>query len=297
MAFLYNVFLIYFYIFVFLIRLIVLFGTTAGKALLGLYPYGERKPGWKEAYVRTWRVFVYGFGFGCFPTKRYRLFRDIEKGISIKWQGETEYKHRNWQGYYFIIPIVFAMCVIGILVAIRWSDYPRYQGNLTADEFAANFNDYNKYYGLCSGVTMSGDGFLMAGDDIAVTETNLEEIAYPRIEVLKGKGFVTGFIVNVQAQTKAMDSYPAYTRLLYLLTRSLMETKSHWFYQKEYLDALKQLTADEFQSFGVKTEAGEIHCERYLENGGFISPLDLVVSDSEEEPMRYNLIYTVKISD
>lgn len=129
---------------------LVLFGTTIGKAVFGLYPYGQERPAWKDG--------------------------------GSKWQEEKVYECRGGSGRYAGCIFAFVLCAGMETAACRWADFPRHTGSVTAEEFADNFNDYNHYYNVIEGVTLLSDGTLkedLQEDGVYVIEPDGNETGYP----------------------------------------------------------------------------------------------------------------------
>ena len=132
------------------------FGTTPGKALMGIYietESGER-PTCAQARARTWKRFWYGFG-ASIPIlglvrmwqKGYRPCRDCE---SCAWDSENElvcliHDRKAWRGW--IIAAAYAGCVAVNVLLSSAAALPPCRGRLTVAQFARNYNMLANYYG------------------------------------------------------------------------------------------------------------------------------------------------------
>lgn len=132
------------------------FGTTPGKAIMGIYietESGER-PTCAQARARTWKRFWYGFG-ASIPIlglvrmwqKGYRPCRDCE---SCAWDSENElvcliHDRKAWRGW--IMAAAYAGCVAVNVLLISASALPPCRGRLTVAQFARNYNMLANYYG------------------------------------------------------------------------------------------------------------------------------------------------------
>ena len=132
------------------------FGTTPGKALMGIYietESGER-PTYAQAIARTWKRFWYGFG-ASIPIlglvrmwqKGYRPCRDCE---SCAWDSENElvcliHDRKAWRGW--IMAAAYAGCVAVNVLLSSAAALPPCRGRLTVAQFARNYNMLANYYG------------------------------------------------------------------------------------------------------------------------------------------------------
>ncbi len=132
------------------------FGTTPGKAIMGIYietESGER-PTCVQARARTWKRFWYGFG-ASIPIlglvrmwqKGYRPCRDCE---SCAWDSENElvcliHDRKAWRGW--IMAAAYAGCVAVNVLLSSAAALPPCRGRLTVEQFARNYNMLANYYG------------------------------------------------------------------------------------------------------------------------------------------------------
>lgn len=121
-------------------------GTTPGKWLLGLSVRNVNgaKLRYSEAFARTawliWRGFGAGIPIYCW-VRLYKSFRTEERGEPLDWEEDTEQaaKPFGWKrglAALLAAAAIFAAGVFGSLAAIG----PRYRGEITVAQFAANYN-------------------------------------------------------------------------------------------------------------------------------------------------------------
>lgn len=276
----------------------VAFGTTIGKALFGLYPYGQEKPDWGRAFARTWKVFVYGMGGGIFLVELYCMYRAAWKDGASRWQEADTYECRGGRGRYAAYMAVLGLCAGLDVAACRWADFPRHMGSMTAEEFAENFNDYNRYYNVIEGVILLPDGTLekySPEEGVYFKVTDEEELEYPSVQIQEKQGKVIGFML--EEHVEEVDFYPAHTNFMLLLTRAMLEPAQSWTRSEEYKELINILSGDEMKSFTMQLSDSGVFCERVLKNGSYISDMDWIVCDDEKSVMRYDLVYTVKLND
>ena len=162
------------------------FGTTPGKAIMGIYietESGER-PTCAQARARTWKRFWYGLG-ASIPIlglvrmwqKGYRPCRDCE---SCAWDSENElvcliHDRKAWRGW--IMAAAYAGCVAVNVLLSSASALPPCRGRLTVAQFARNYNMLANYYGdetnwrldetgAWEDITPAGVSIVRVGDEI-----------------------------------------------------------------------------------------------------------------------------------
>ena len=132
------------------------FGTTPGKALMGIYietESGER-PTYAQAIARTWKRFWYGLGAEIpilnlvrMWKKGYRPCRNCEP---CAWDSENElvcliHDRKAWRGW--IIAAAYAGCVAVNVLLSSAAALPPCRGRLTVAQFARNYNMLANYHG------------------------------------------------------------------------------------------------------------------------------------------------------
>ena len=276
---------------------LALCGTTIGKALFGLYPYGRkkiggRKPSWAEAFTRTWRVFSCGYVF-------FFHYRDKKKTVSENWQVSDSYEYVSRTCGAVLTVLFLILCVAAGVAVLRIGDVPKYgmslfgrSSSITAEEFAENFNDYCHYYGADLGIRLRADGtFERIGED------NKEE-QYPELSIKIEDGKIVGFAAEFHAKGKNGNFTSAYTQLLELLSRSLFEPENGWRRDKNYIEALQQLRSvpgTEFRSFDSNWNGGMISCRRTLTDASYDYWHDEIIADSDETEGAYDLTYRASL--
>ena len=129
------------------------FGTTPGKFLFGFRVSAESgaRLTWREAYDRTGIVLKRGLGF-YIPVygliREYSSYRDCKKGEILEWEEDNiltlDERHMRWK-------VIAAVLVLGVLDTLNFLVWqagalPRNRGNITAAQYAENFNDMQKFY-------------------------------------------------------------------------------------------------------------------------------------------------------
>ena len=125
-------------------------GTTPGKWLMGISIRNEdgEKPSWLQAWLRTWGVLKWGYGF-CIPIyniyRGYRCYKTEMEGETQEWDQEAETvlcfrDTRLWRPWAAIgAQVGIFGCMILIALA---SMLPPNRGDLTVEEFVENYQWY-----------------------------------------------------------------------------------------------------------------------------------------------------------
>ncbi len=151
-------------------------GTTPGKWLLGLGVTDEegRKLSCSAALERTWTVLWRGYGLYIPVYCWYRLwqsYKDCQNGDTLAWEGDSQLTLRESRTPLRVMGmlagsgvLVGAMVLSALLAAV-----PRYTGDLTVAQFAANFNQMADYYGYDNLDELDEDGrWVDASGDVII---------------------------------------------------------------------------------------------------------------------------------
>lgn len=127
--------------------LLHLFGTTPGKCVFGLHIESENggNLSFSAAKDREWVVLHQGLGFGIPVWSYWRLYRSYQayNDGEMDWDWETEYHCEQWN---LRRKAVLAGMILLICALTGYSSAdlikPKYRGDLSISEFAANYNYY-----------------------------------------------------------------------------------------------------------------------------------------------------------
>ena len=153
------------------------FGTTPGKFLFGLRVTAETgaRLTHGEALHRTWTVLKKGCGFNLpvyWIIRMYKSYRACKDGETLDWEQET----LLWLNDRYIplkvsgsVVILTLLNTLALLLVWQAGALPQNRGDLTVEQYAENFNDMEKYFGIDRQLNLPGDssfyGILM--DDSA----------------------------------------------------------------------------------------------------------------------------------
>ena len=141
-----------------------LFGTTPGKALMGLRLIGAdgRKLRWADGFYRyVWMLWsAYGFYIPVLKIiQLYRSFERCRREETQPWDRETIYTETTFRFRNAVaIALVLALMAGWMKVADAAFQLPPNRGDLTVAEFAENFNRQAEYLGFDLGGELDSDG-------------------------------------------------------------------------------------------------------------------------------------------
>ena len=127
------------------------FGTTPGKAILGLSvtnPDGGRLT-YYEAYQRTGLVLVKGLGLGI-PiyswVRNYKSYAACMEGWELAWEEDSLLVLKDQKGWRLLVfAIVLAALPVLLTAAELAAQPPHNKGDITVAEFCENYNDVAQY--------------------------------------------------------------------------------------------------------------------------------------------------------
>jgi len=132
--------------------LISKFGTTIGKAVLGLYitDLEGGKLSYNKSVWRTVGVLLYGLGFYLPFYNYYRMWKSysaLNESKELEWEDESSIELKDEKFWRYMVYVAARFAIIGILsFAIIISQLPVNRGELTTAEFCENYNKYAGYY-------------------------------------------------------------------------------------------------------------------------------------------------------
>ena len=182
------------------------FGTTPGKALLGLCvrdPDGGRLS-YDKAVFRTGGVLLKGMGLGIPIISQIQLIRSCsacEKGETLPWEEDTVLVLRDtkaWRTAVFVV--LYAALTLGGIGICLMAELPANRGDLTVAEFCENFNrqadvlDYTR-----ARLEPDGTWKLLDHGDALIMEDALGP-DLPDLQFTETNGTVTGLTFVFQAE-------------------------------------------------------------------------------------------------
>ena len=141
-----------------------LFGTTPGKALMGLRLTGAdgKKLRWADGFFRyVWMLWsACGFYIPILSIiQLYRSFERCRREETQPWDRETIYTETTFRfRNVAAIALLLALLAGGVNAANAAAQLPPNRGDLTVAEFAENFNYQAEYLGIDLGGELDSDG-------------------------------------------------------------------------------------------------------------------------------------------
>lgn len=213
---------------------ISLFRTTPGKYILGitLSNVNGSKLTYKEALVRTFKMFVYGMGCSipiyeiwCY----WESYGRCIEGKGTKWDNPQLIDYQFAERSRVRITVRVALCIIFsifFLVGVRFYQLtPPNKGNLTLEEYVENYNYYADYYSIeCSTKPYTYEGYHLGEDGQFVSRNNdkykftaqpvitfdytfegdyLTEVSFEFEENFEGRIYFDGFLEEISYSTMA----------------------------------------------------------------------------------------------
>ena len=160
--------------------LLHLWGTTPGKWLMGIYledPNGGRLS-FYNAISREVNVLIAGFGFHIPIFRQIRLYisyRDAVNGKGTEWDEDAELRYTDLN----ISKILLTVITYGLIFVLNYisicdAELPRYRSNnITAEQFTANYQDYEKQFENDNTMILQEDGSWEKRTDYSVEITQI----------------------------------------------------------------------------------------------------------------------------
>lgn len=144
-----------------------IFGTTPGKWVSGIsIMHGEgRKLTYKEGLQRIWKLIRNGEGFYVPIYRECRIYEDMGIYLNQKkrlpWDElcDCEYTFKDSKAArIFLYIAVDAIFIVTYFYIALYSMMPIHRGNISLEEFSANYNDYLDYYGIYGNSYLDKEG-------------------------------------------------------------------------------------------------------------------------------------------
>ena len=263
--------------------LLRLFGTTPGKALLGLrvtYQDGSHLS-YVDAQARTWDVISRGMGWNLPIYSLYRLwkcYRAQSDGEEMAWDWEGEYAFTAKEGAWWrgvATAAAYAACfalMVGMALA---AGHPPHYGPLTPAQFAENYNFLASYWGD-SATLLDETGRWVQPD----SSTVVIHLSPPPTLNLEADADGTLRTVRVIWEFDGADGFqfwPSYT--MELLAEAFAAGEQDWKARwtsvslPDWLDGVTEFESSRFEKEGVALDLA-VEQEGFLYSGSMLIPLE-----------------------
>ncbi len=278
------------------------FGTTPGKWLLGLGVTDEegRKLSYSAALERTWTVLRRGYGLHIPVYSWYRLwqsYKDCQDGGALAWEFDSQLTLQESRTPLRVTGMLAGLgLMVGVMVlSVSLAAMPRYTGDLTVAQFAANFNQMADYYGYDNLDELDEDGrWVDASGNIIILEGLLTS-PQPKFVYTVEDGVLTGvsFAYTVEnGGTQVMPPERTVAALAFVGAQKPAPLN-----RKELDNLVSFLENSPFASFtdtvwGVEVSA-QADWDGYLGEGSWNNVTVLWPDESEEQYLSVSFSMTV----
>lgn len=249
--------------------LLHLFGTTLGKGILGLYvtDANERRLSYSDALARTWKVLWYGLGLHI-PVysliRQFKSFKACALGEQLQWEQDsllTQRKPRLWRA-----PVWLGVCAAlfaGLVAAMMAAEGPRYRGDITVEEFCANYNRLAAYHDVHEGARLDETGKWVERPNTPGVYTIYigGEIKKPDFVLEQKEGKVSA--VHFSFETQDPEVWPPSFREQMLLSAMSFAgaQKDCGVFSKEWKELAEGIEAHPYEDFAFSIGAVDVRCE------------------------------------
>ena len=253
--------------------LLALFGTTAGKWLLGLGVTGndDRRLTYAQALPRTGTMMWRGMGLNL-PiyslVRQWKSYNACDAGETLDWEYDstvTLKDRKAWRGvaYTGAFAAVFFVLILSLFAA----EMPKNRGDITVAEFSENYNRLSDYYGIDTSVRLSPEGAWVEEEKDGYT-FRFAEYEEPRYTFSETDGHMTG--MKFSTELHGSDAFaPSYQNEMILSVLSFVRAqKGSGLFSNEGKDIVKAISDASFEDFSVSAYGVQITCE--VEYSGYM---------------------------
>ncbi|MBS7527644.1 MerR family transcriptional regulator [Fusibacter paucivorans] len=277
------------------------FGTTPGKALLGLKV--ESDDGGRLTYgqgvARTWGIIGKGLGYNI-PFynlyriwKSYRMCSDLE---TLPWDEDIAYTLKDSKKYRYVTYIGgIALLIFMLYTATAMKLLPPNRGDLTVADFAENYNYYLKYFQMDSDQYYLDDNGQWAEQEQNGSTVYLgigfSERPVFTYEVVNGTLVAVGFETHIVGEERWVGSNDQYMVLSGLAFANGQKTVG--LYSKLSQELVNAIDSHTFESFefsqdGIQMRADVTYAGYNDFDSGVLIPMDGASS------FTYDLLYEIR---
>ena len=251
---------------------LTLFGTTPGKALLGLSIRNadtEKKLSYAEAFGRTFSLMWYGLGFGIPIFSLIRMYKSLnadERGERLRWEEDSEQIQTvtgRWQ--WVLYPLALAGIIFFGSLSVHLSRIPANKGDLGIAQFAENYEQYNNVFEGGSDYKMGPDGKLTERHEQGIIVFNVEPA--PEFRYVTENGVITTIIIDYYTErTGVLYSSGAVREAAQTILALAMRNRDAGFLGRAALEAADHILGHPFENYSFTACGLEISCETVLKN-------------------------------
>lgn len=198
------------------------FGTTLGKWILGLSVTNgeEGRLRYLDALVRTWNVFLYGYGLNLPGINLYRLWKSYkacDQGETLPWE-EDSVMHLREDRFWLRCGSFAAACFVligGLSLSLAVAQRPLHRGEITVAEFCENYNYLAAYYDPETASFLNPDGSWKEPEGTVVISLDGMGLSQPELHFTEdGSGRMTSVTISFRAEGDTFFVVPTTVRIL-----------------------------------------------------------------------------------
>lgn len=205
------------------------FRTTPGKFVFGLRVTAETGENltWKEALHRIWLVLRKGYGllipiYGL--VREYKSYKACRDGQTLAWEEESSLTLDTGRVSLGVLTTIAGCAALVLIYIFIWQAgaLPGHTGDITAAQYAENFNDIQRFYGtdrqlnLPEYIEFTGiddsmllldesGGFVKQPYSSYITDTAADFAPLPQFRFEEENGFVTGVSFSATYESEKIE--------------------------------------------------------------------------------------------
>ena len=272
--------------------LISKFGTTIGKAVLGICIVGldDKKLSYEKAFNRTIKVFWKGMGCQLPFYEFYRLWKSfqtlVNENKNLDWEENSYVVLRDKKLWRPLAYIGIGLMSLGIVIlSIEVNEIPDNRGEITVAEFAENYNKAAVYYDFDLELELDSEGKWIDKNpyDVSFSWT----VGAPDFVYEEKDGVMTGmsFAVDIK-DTEYMIS--SFQNEMLLTTIAFMKAQeSCGLFSKEIDEVLNEIAESPFQNFEIEAYGIRLNCEVEYEGYVYAEGMEMLIDDDNENEFHF----------
>ena len=259
------------------------FGTTPGKAVLGLHvsdPEGGRLS-WYAALERTLNAQAYGAGMNIPILRLWRLWKSFDACISergLLWENESTLTLRDTRPRRIAVYVFSWLLIFGFaLLCVQTAEVPLHRGPLTVAEFSENFNRLADYHQLAADLRLDSDGSWVPHNSNSIS-LSIAGGAPPELHYTQHNGQMTGLSIDMDVSgTDLWAPFPGYELDICIL--SFVRAQNGLFALGDRtVELLRLMDENAFEAVSVSVNGVNItrtaEHSGYLDIGGVLVPAE-----------------------
>lgn len=281
------------------------FGTTLGKWILGLSVTNgeEGRLRYLDALIRTWNVFLYGYGLNLPGINLYRLWKSYkacDRVETLPWEADSVLRLREGKALLRVGGFAAACLVLigGLSLSLVAVQRPPHRGEITVAEFCENYNYLAAYYDPEMASLLNPNGSWKEPEGTVVISLVGEGLSKPELYFTEdGSGRMTGLTISYRLEEVSFIASPSNNvRILATLAFVRAQPGVGVFDTGDadrVLNAISQYSLEDFQdrAYGVEV-SNQVRSVGYENCGNlYLMPIE---GASEH---RFTMDYTMTLAD